>query len=106
MMKTKRRLLIAGIIGGAVWILSSFVGFLGTVASFGYALNTLDASEISDPSTLGGAVGEIIISLVSALIIALPGVILFIGCIVGLVLSNRKPKPVSPDGNDIITPQS
>ncbi|CAN5876896.1 hypothetical protein BH11VER1_BH11VER1_32920 [soil metagenome] len=90
-MKTKSTLLIIGIVAGAVMMVSPFIGFLGTALGM---LNMLGSSGIADPGALGGAIGEVLISAFAGVIVAIPGVLLFIGCIIGLVLSNRKTKPI------------
>ncbi|MEY4482708.1 MAG: hypothetical protein RL693_160 [Verrucomicrobiota bacterium] len=105
-MKTKRTLLIVGIVAGAVMMLSPFVGLLGTVFGMQKAFSTLSSFGIGDPKALSGAIGETLISTVAGIIVAIPGVLLFIGCIVGLVVSNRKSKPVTPVSSDHSTPQS
>lgn len=107
-MKTKRTLLIVGIVAGAVMMLSPFMGLIGTVLGMQKAFQVLGSSSsgIADPEALSGAIGEVLISTFAGIIIAIPGVLLFIGCIVGLVLSNKKPKPISAGGNDAPTPQS
>lgn len=105
-MKTKRTLLIVGIIAGAVMMLSPFIGLLGTVLGMQKAFSVLGSSGIDDPKALSGAIGETLISTFAGIVVAIPGVILFISCIVGLVLSNKKPKPVSPVGDDSPSPQS
>lgn len=90
-MKTKRRLLIAGIVLGAVMMLSPFIGLMGTVLGMQKAFSTLGSSGVADPQALGGAIGETLIATFAGIICAIPGVILFIACIVGLVrLNNRK----------------
>lgn len=105
-MKTKRTLLIIGIVVGAVLMLSPFIGLLGTVLGMQKAFHALGSSGIGDPKALSGAIGETLISTFAGIIVAIPGVLLFIGCIVGLVLSNRKPKPVLPADQHTPTPQS
>src|SRR6478735_5160 len=106
-MKTKRTLLIIGIVIGALMMLSPFIGLLGTVLGMQKAFQILGSSPgVADPEALSGAIGEVLISTFAGIIVAIPGVLLFIGCIVGLGLTHRKPKPVSSVGNDSPTPQS
>lgn len=90
-MKTKRTLLIVGIIAGAVMMLSPFIGLMGTVLGMQKAFRVLGSSGVADPEVLSGAMGEVLISTFAGIIVAIPGIILFISCIVGLVrLNNRK----------------
>jgi biopolymer transport protein ExbB/TolQ len=100
-MKTKRTLLIVGIVAGAVMMLSPFIGLAGTVFGMIKAFQVLGSSGVADPEVLGGAIGEVLISTVAGIIVAIPGVLLFIGCIVGLVrLNSREAKKL---GNEVST---
>lgn len=103
-MKTKRTLLIIGIAAGAVMMLSPFLGLLGTILGMQKAFHVLGSSGTGDPQALSGAIGETLISTFAGIIIAIPGVLLFIGCILGLVLTNRKAKPVLKHGQNAPTP--
>lgn len=91
--KVKRRLLLAGIIAGGLMMLSPFAGLIGTVLGMKRAFHEMGTSGISDPGHLSAAIGETLISTAAGIIIAVPGVVIFITCLVLSVLQRRTSPP-------------
>lgn len=67
-MKTKRRFAIAGIFVGALLAMSPFFGLIGTVWGMRQAMQELGNAGPTDPSKLGSAVGEVLVSTMAGLL--------------------------------------
>ena len=55
-----------------IGVVTPMMGLLGTVTGMIKAFSTLGASGIGDPSSLSGAIGEVLVATASGLIIAIP----------------------------------
>ena len=55
-----------------IGVVTPMIGLLGTVTGMIKAFSTLGASGIGDPSSLAGAIGEVLIATASGLVIAIP----------------------------------
>lgn len=55
-----------------IGVVTPMIGLLGTVTGMIKAFSTLGASGIGDPSSLSGAIGEVLIATASGLVIAIP----------------------------------
>jgi biopolymer transport protein ExbB len=55
-----------------IGVVTPMMGLLGTVTGMIRAFSTLGASGIGDPSSLSGAIGEVLVATASGLIIAIP----------------------------------
>lgn len=93
---TKRRLLLAGIISGALMMLSPFIGLIGTVLGMKRAFAEIGSAGPGDPARLSAAIGETLISSAAGMLVAVPGVLLFATCLVLLLLQGGKTPPKFP----------
>ena len=55
-----------------IGVVTPMIGLLGTVTGMIKAFSTLGASGIGDPSSLSGAIGEVLVATASGLVIAIP----------------------------------
>jgi biopolymer transport protein ExbB len=55
-----------------IGVVTPMIGLLGTVTGMIKAFSTLGSSGIGDPSSLSGAIGEVLVATASGLIIAIP----------------------------------
>ena len=55
-----------------IGVVTPMIGLLGTVTGMIKAFGTLGASGIGDPSSLSGAIGEVLVATASGLVIAIP----------------------------------
>jgi len=100
-MKTKRRILIAGIGVGSLLTLSPVFGLLGTVFGMTRAFRTLGSSGIADPQTLSASIGTTLISTAVGLFLCPLGIVLLSVCIIFLIrlrASTPPPLPPQPKG--------
>jgi biopolymer transport protein ExbB/TolQ len=95
--RTKRRLLIAGVMLGAVMMLSPFVGMVGTVLGMHHAFEAVAAKpHAGDPAQLSEAIGETLISTAVGIVVAIPGFLLFVTSLVLLLIHRRKQTATPP----------
>lgn len=96
-MKTKRRLLITGIVVGSLLALSPLVGLLGTVFGMTRAFKTLGNSGIADPQAVSNDIGVTLYSTAAGLFLLPFGVILFVvSMVLFLRLRASTPPPLPP----------
>jgi len=55
-----------------IGVVTPMIGLLGTVTGMIKAFGTLGASGVGDPSSLSGAIGEVLVATASGLVIAIP----------------------------------
>jgi biopolymer transport protein ExbB len=55
-----------------IGVVTPMIGLLGTVTGMIKAFSTLGSSGIGDPSSLSGAIGEVLVATASGLVIAIP----------------------------------
>ena len=85
-MKTKRRLLITGIVIGSLLTLSPLIGLLGTVFGMTRAFKTLGSSGIADPQALSSDISVTLYSTAAGVFLLPVGIVVFV---VSLVLFLR-----------------
>lgn len=74
-MKTKRRLLIAGMVIGSLLTLAPLFGLLGAVFGMTRAFKTLGQSGIADPQALSDGIGTSLLSTAAGLFVCPVGVV-------------------------------
>ena len=92
-MKAKRRLLIAGIVMGALLTLAPVFGLLGTVFGMMRAFDTLGNQGVADPQALSASIGDTLISTVAVLFLRPVGIVLLT---LSLVCFFRLRRPIPP----------
>ena len=92
-MKAKRRLLIAGIVMGALLTLAPVFGLLGTVFGMMRAFDTLGSTGLGDPQALSASIGDTLIATAAGLFLCPVGIVVLT---LSLVFFFRLRRPVPP----------
>ena len=74
---------------GALCQLGPFIGLTGTMIGMVKAFDNLGSSGTSDPATLSAAIGEVLISFISGLVVSLMGMALLL---TGISMFNYRQK--------------
>jgi hypothetical protein len=92
----KRKLLITGIVIGALLTLGPLWGMIGMALGMMGAFKTLSGDGISDPHALSGRIGLQLASGMAGLVACSIGIVLLAACMISLVLDKKQPPPLPP----------
>jgi biopolymer transport protein ExbB/TolQ len=86
-LKTKRNLLMTGMIVGVLLTLSPLIGLFGTAVSMTKAFNSLASSGISDPEVVSQSIGMTLVPTALGVALLPIGIVLFV---ISLILFLRQ----------------